>query len=140
MNNQGLRITLTGWKAVAVLAVVVGVGGFRVVSARASLDTQGRAALEDAIATRIQGRMMAGGSVTTEDDVRALLEAGEVEILSMQAHGSGEDVVVRVELEASPTLPAGTELVQYHRMEHGSVTGWRVRGETTAAAYWLAVL
>ena len=43
---SGKTVTLTGWKAVLVLVVVVGAVVFRVTTAHAKLDTQGRAALE----------------------------------------------------------------------------------------------
>ena len=47
--------------------------------------------------------------------------------------------MVKVELEPSPDLPPGTELIRYYRMEYSSLTGWRHRGNTTVVSYYLAL-
>jgi hypothetical protein len=48
MSSQSIQ--LTGWKAVVVGVLVVGAAGYRMVTARTTLDTQGRQALEQWVA------------------------------------------------------------------------------------------
>ena len=48
MSSQSIQ--LTRWKAVVVGVLVVGAAGYRMVTARTTLDTQGRQALEQWVA------------------------------------------------------------------------------------------
>jgi hypothetical protein len=138
MANPTVR--LTGWKAVAVLVLLLGFVGFRWVTARSALDSQGREALEQWIALELQRPMLADTTGDPADRAQDLLSAGKVRIRSMSAHGPLDNMVVRVELEPSADLPAGTELTRYYRMQYSSLTGWRHRGNATALSWYLAIL
>ncbi len=143
VSQPAATFTLTGWKAVAAIVVVAGFIGFRTVSARATLDTQGRAVLERYVAIRLQAGVLAAGPaapVPTEEEARALLQAGDVHIRSMRARGSGSRLVVRIELEPNPAFPVGTERVRYYRLTHSALTGWQVQAEVTRWSYWAALL
>ena len=133
MSNQSIQ--LTGWKAVIVGVLVVGAAGYGMVTARTTLDTQGRQALEEWVAGELQRPLLNDESLSLEEKGQALLDAGDVEIRSMKARGRLDNLVVRIELEPGDHLPAGTELVRYYRMEYSTISGWRHRGNTTAWAF-----
>ncbi len=134
----GKTVTLTGWKAVLVLVIVVGAVGFRVVTARAKLDTQGRAALE----AWVQGEMIRPilGDTTRSLAERgaAIVKASSVTIRSLAVRGPLDDAVVRAELAPSPSLPPGTDLVRYYRMRYSEITGWTHYGRATVLSWYLA--
>jgi hypothetical protein len=130
---------LTGWKAIPVILVVVGFGAYRFVSARQTLDTQGREELETWIAMDVIRPMLADSTTSLAERGEAILDASEVEIRELSARGPLDNLVVRVELEPNDAFPPGTELVRYYRMSHSMVTGWRHRGYATALSYYLAL-
>ena len=132
-------VTLTGWKAVAAIVVVLGFVGFRMVTARRALDTEGRQVLEEWIAGELIRPILADSARALEERGEAVLAASKVRIRSMSGHGSLDDLVVKVELEPSADLPPGTELVRYYRMEYSSITGWRHRGYASAVSYYLSI-
>jgi hypothetical protein len=132
-------VTLTGWKAVAVLVLVAGFVGFRWMTARDALNTEGRDYLEEWIALELQRPILADTTRALEERGEAVLAAANVQIRAMSGHGSLDDLVVKVELEPSADLPAGTELVRYYRMEYSSITGWTHRGDATALSYYLSI-
>ena len=134
MSNQSIQ--LTGWKAVVVGVLVVGGAGYRSVTARTTLDTQGRQALEEWVAGEIRRPLLADESVSLEEKAQAVLDAGSVEIRSMRARGPLDNLVVRIELEPGDHLPVGTELVRYYRMAYSTIGGWRHRSDATAFTFY----
>lgn len=132
-------VTLTGWKAVAAIAVVLGFVGFRMVTARQALDTQGREVLEAWIAGELMRPALADTTMGLEARGAEVLAAAGVRIRSMSGWGSLDDLVVKVELDPTGDLPSGTELTRYYRMEYSSLTGWRHRGNSTALSYYLSI-
>lgn len=133
------KITLTGWRAVAALVVVVGFIGFRYVTARKALDADGRQVLEEWIALEFQRHLLADTALSLEERGQAVLGAGNVTIRSMSARGTLARTVVKVELEPSEGLPSGTELVRYYRMSYSRITGWVHRGTASVVSYHLAL-
>lgn len=107
-------------------------------SARRSLDTQGREALEEWVSLEIRRGLLDDSGMDAEAPAQALLDAGEVPIEELSARGPLDDLVVKVELAPDPRLPEGTERVRYYRMSSSSVTGWRHRGDASTLAYQLA--
>ena len=96
--------------------LVVGAAGYRMVTARTTLDTQGRQALEEWVAGEFRRPLLSDESLSLEERGQAVLAAGEVKIRSTRARGPLDDLVARIELEPGDHLPAGTELVRYYRM------------------------
>ena len=135
---SGKTVTLTGWKAVVVLVAVVGVAGFRIMTARAKLDTQGRAALELWVQSDLIRPILADTTRSLEEKGAAALKASSVTIESLAVRGSLSNAVVRVELAPSPALPPGTKLTRYYRMRYSDLTGWTHRGDTTVLSWYLA--
>ena len=134
----GKTMTLTGWKAVLVLVVVAGVVVFRVTTARAKLDTQGRAQLEMWVQQEMIRPILADTSRSLLERGAAVLQASSVSIRSLAVRGPLNNAVVRVELAPNPALPPGTDLVRYYRMRYSDLTGWTHHGNTTVFSWWLA--
>ena len=132
-------VTLTGWKAVAAIVLVAGFVGFRWYTAREALDTAGREYLEEWIAMELARPLLADTTTSLEERGQAVLAATKVRIRSMSGRGPLDDLVVKVELEPSSDLPAGTELVRYYRLEYSTIMGWRHRADATALSYYLSI-
>ena len=135
---SGKTVTLNGWKAVLVLVIVVGAMVFRVATARAKLDTQGRAQLEAWVQSEVIRPILADTTRSLAEQGAAVLQASSVTIQSLAVHGSLSKAVVRVELAPNPALPPGTAMVRYYRMRYSSLTGWTHSGNTTALSWYLA--
>jgi hypothetical protein len=133
MSSQSIQ--LRDWKAVVVGVLVVGAAGYRMVTARTTLDTQGRQALEEWVAGEIRRPLLDEESLSLEEKGQAVLAAGGVRIRSKRAKESLDDLVVRIDLEPGDHLPAGTELVRYYRMEYSTITGWRHRSDASWFAF-----
>ena len=132
-------VTLTGWKAVAVLVLVAGFIGFRWMTARDALNTEGREYLEQWIALELQRPILADTARDLQERGEAVLGAANVQIRAMSGHGSLDDLVVKVELEPSSDLPPATELVRYYRLRYSSITGWTHRADASALSYYLSI-
>ena len=130
-------LTLTGWKAVVVLAVLVGVVVFRVRTARAQLDTQGRTALEAWVQGEIIRPILADSTRSLAQRGMAVLQASQISIRSLAVRGPLDDAVVRVELDPNPALP-DAKTVRYYRMGYSEITGWTHRGSANVLSWYLA--
>ena len=137
MSTQ--TVTLTGWKAVAAIVLVLGFVGFRFYTTRQALDTDGRQYLEEWISMELRGPLLADTTTSLEERGAAVLGAGNVTIRSLTGFGSSDDLVVKVELEPNSELPPGTELVRYYRLEYGMLTGWTHRADASALMYYMAI-
>ncbi|MHB1192717.1 MAG: hypothetical protein ACYC6F_06685 [Longimicrobiales bacterium] len=139
--SNAFTFTLTGWKAVVLILVVVAFGAFRFTRARAALEGDGRGKLEAWIVGELQRPLLADTTLALAEKGSALLEAAAaVGIRTLDARGPFDDVQVRVELEPNPALPPGFELVRYYRMRYSSLTGWSHKGRGSAMTYWLAFI
>lgn len=134
----GKTVTLSGWKAVLVLLVVVGVAGFRVMTAHAQLNTQGRAELQHWVQSELVRPIVADTTQSLAEEGAALQKANSVKVRSLKVHGPLNNAVVRVELAPSPGLPPGTPLVRYYRVQYSTISGWTPHGNATALSWYLA--
>jgi len=135
---QEKTVTLTGWKALLALVIVAGVVVFRVSTARAKLDTQGRAALEAWVQGEMIRPLLADTTRPLAERGAAIAEASSVRIRSLAVRGPLDDAVVKVELAPNAALPAGTDLVRYYRMQYSEITGWTHRGRANVLNWYLA--
>ncbi len=134
----GTTVTLSGSKAVLALVVIAGVVGFRITTAEARLDTQGRAALQRWVQAELVRPILADTTQSPVEQASALTQASSVKIQSLSVRGRLSNAVVRVELSPSPALPPGTELVRSYRMRYSEVTGWMHQGSATVLNWYLA--
>ena len=135
---SGKTVTFTGWKAVFVLVILVGAVVFRVTTARAKLDTQGRAALEAWVQGELIRPILGDSTRSLEERGAAVLQASTVTIRSLAVRGPLDDAVARVELAPGPALPPGTDLVRYYRVRYSEITGWTHAGRATVLSWYLA--
>jgi hypothetical protein len=137
MQDSG-SIKLTGKPAIAVAVLAVLAFGFQLVASRKALDDEALAPIK----LQLQGEYTSKLLPTIDPDdpdpdaVQKLLELDSIELGSVSVRGSGEDVVVRVEPRVRGALPPDGKGVRYFRMSYSSMTGWRVRTETTAFSYY----
>jgi len=138
-----MSMELKGWKAIAVLAVIAAIVGGKFLLEHRTLGTEAAEALK----LELQGEYLSGATAGLDLDAMSdsemqakgeeLLGLARLDLPSIKARGSGDDVVVRVEIRVDGKEPPDGRSVRYYRMSHSSITGWRVRSETTALSYYL---
>ena len=133
-------ITLTGGKAVLVLILLAGILAFRVMTARAKIDTQARAALETWVQNELIRPILADTGRSLAERGAAIEQATTVRIQSLAVRGSLSNAVVRVELAPNPALPKGTALTRYYRMRYSQILGWQHKGRSNVVSWYLAAL
>ncbi len=131
-------VTLTGWPAVVVLVVAVGVYGLTFLVSRKALDDEALAPIKLQLQGEYASALLPAVDPAAPDPeaVERITELDRLELTSVSARGSGEDVVVRVEPRVSGQVPPDGKEVRYYRMSYSALTGWRVRHETTAFRYY----
>jgi hypothetical protein len=135
---SGKTLRLTGGKAVLALVVLAGVAGFRIMTARVTIDTQGRAALETWVRDELIRPILADTTRSLSERGAATARASSVTIRSLEVRGPLNDAVVRVELAPSPALPPGTDLARYYHVQYSDLTGWRHHGSATTMDWFVA--
>jgi anti-sigma-K factor RskA len=142
-----IRIRVTGWKAIVVLLLAAAFVGYRYYAVQTTLETgaadelrfwlaaeymaQGLPALEDAVAR--------GDAAAAEEQAREIVARDRIEFIDMSARGAPEDLAVRVRIRVDGRAPPDGREVRYFRMRHSTVTGWRMRRETTKLGYYLTL-
>lgn len=143
-----MEIKLTGWKALAVVAAVVGVLAYRYATLSATLEEQGVDAIKDWLVVDTARRAISqledamGDLERREQRIEAIaekLDAERFEILSVTRQGLGDTIVARVEVRSERDDASAEPEVRYLSMRHASVTGWTVVRETSAWHYHLAI-
>ncbi len=137
---EDFNMKLYGPQAIAAIAIVVAIALFKFSMATKDLETSGVKELRTWIALDFQQYYQA--RYETDDSALSrsfdLRESFQFKKLSMRG-GSGQ-YIVRVELLPHPDFPPGTELVQYHSMQHSSLTGWQYKNKVKPFSYTLALL
>ena len=78
----------------------------------------------------------AGKNDQIEDLVKTISRE-RVQIVSIQARGTGDDVAVRVEIEVDGKAPPDGKRVRYFAMSHSTVVGWQYEDEISKWGYYL---
>lgn len=138
-----MKLELTGWKAIAVLAVIALVIGGKLMMERSTLATE---AAEE-IKLYLRGEYASQGlrdfdlDQMTEEGAEAkaqeLLKLEDIQFTSISARGRGDDVRVKLEIQVAGEDPPDGKRVRYYQLSHSVVTGWRVEREITALSYYL---
>jgi hypothetical protein len=131
-------VTFTGWKALLVVAALAGFAAFRIVTVRATLDTEGRAALQAWVQGDVIRPILADTTRPLEERGRRIVEASSIGIRSLDVRGPLRNMVVRAELEPHPALPVDVERVRYYRMRYSALTGWTHHGSANVLSWYLA--
>jgi hypothetical protein len=131
-------VTLTGWPAVVAIILAVGIYGLAFVASRKALDDEALAPIRLQLQGEYASALLPAVNPAAPDSeaVARLTELDQLELVSVSARGSGEDVVVRVEPRINGRVPPDGKEVRYYRMSYSTLTGWRMRYETTAFSYY----
>lgn len=142
MAGDGFTIKVRGVPALLLAAGVLAFGAWRFVAAYQTIDSGARAQIQAQLTARYVRHAVANvadGNVSPEN-VKELLSSGRVEIRSLRARGSPDDMVVRVEATVDGQTPPDGEAISYWRLSHSSLLGWRVEREARVFDWWLALL
>ncbi len=71
------------------------------------------------------------------EDLVKNISRDRVQIVSIQARGTGDDVAVRVEIEVDGKTPPDGNRVRYFAMSHSTVVGWQYEHEISKWGYYL---
>jgi hypothetical protein len=142
------RIELTGWKAILVAILILGVSGYRFYSRFPTVSDDGRAALREWLVKDYTGR---GPKALAQRvaDYRAGLpdqplelpaEMPHVEFVSVSGHGSRDAMVVRTEISVDGGPPPDDQRVRYLFLTTKVGGGWMVLAESDSFQYYEALL
>ena len=143
------RIELTGWKAVAGLAVILAITGIRLAARFPTVPDDGRETVRTWLVNDYEGRgpkalaqmvsdYRAGLPVHTPDPPAVV---PQVEFVSLGAHGSRDLMIVRAQVSVDGGPPPDDRPVRYlfltRKFDGG---GWIIMSETTAFRYYEALV
>jgi len=138
---------LTGWKAIVVIAAMLGITGYRVHARFRTPDDAGRDALHTWLVKDYQGlgpRGLAQRVAEYRAGVTSIPEpsipAPEVEFASLSAHGLREIMVVRAEVTVDGGPPPDGRPIRYLDLTTKVGGGWMVLAETNSLQYYLALI
>jgi hypothetical protein len=134
-------ITLRGWPAVIALVVIVGLYGLTFVVSRRALDEEGLTPIRQQLIGEYTAALLPDVDPQDPDPaaVERLTALERIEFASVSVRGFGSDVIVRVEPRVDGEPPPDGRSARYFRMSYSSLTGWRMRGQTTAWRYYTRV-
>jgi hypothetical protein len=142
------RIDLTGWKAVAIAALILAVSGYRLYSRFQTVPDDGREALRTWLVKDYTGKGpkdlarraadYRAGLPDRPPDVPTVLP--RVEFVSLSAHGMRDAMIVRCEISADGGGPPDGKPVRYLHLTAKPGGGWMVLSEGDSYEYYVALL
>ena len=143
-----IKLQLSGWKAIAVIGIVVAVAGYRFMAVRTTLETGGADELKMWVLAdyvrqglpALEQALESGDMQAAEEQAQQLIAAERIQFTEMKARGTPDDLVVRVKIRVDGGAPPDGREVRYFRMSHSTITGWRMERETTKLGYYLKLL
>lgn len=142
MSIRNTEVQLTGWKAIAVCLLVVSFVIWKYLAANQALQAQGANDIRQWIAgeyTQYHADALQDYSRSAEERAELLGAIQNVQLQSLQARGSAERLIVKVEIEPSLATPPGSSLVRYYEVSFDPLTQ-RVtyRRDSSAFSYRMA--
>jgi hypothetical protein len=142
------RIELTGWKAIVIAVLILGVSGYRVYSRFQTVSDGGRAALREWIVKDYTGRGPKALAKRVADYRAGLpdepLEVPEVlpnvDFVSLSAHGSRDAMIVRTEISVDGGPPPDGQPVRFLFLTTKPEGGWMVLSESDSFRYYEVLL
>jgi hypothetical protein len=142
------RFELTGWKAVAGLAVFLAIGGVRLAMRFPAIPDDGRKTVRTWLVKDYEGRgpkamaqivsdYRAGPPVYAPEPPAV---APKVEFVSLGAHGWRDATVVRAEVSVDGGSPPDARPVRYLHLTTKFDGGWMVTSETSSFSYYEALV
>jgi hypothetical protein len=138
------RIELTGWKAIVVAVLILGVSGNRVYSRFQTVSDDGRGALREWLVKDYTGRgpkalaQRVAAYHAGVPDALDLQPASipHVEFVSVSAHGLRDAMVVRTEISVDGGPPPDGQPVRYLFLTTKPEGGWMVLSESDSFNYY----
>jgi hypothetical protein len=142
------RIKLTGWKAILVTVLILGVTGYRFYSRFPTVTDDGREALRLWLAKDYTGRgpkdlakrVAAYRAGLPDQPPTAPAVEPNVELVSLSAHGSRDAMVVRSQVSVDGGVPPDGQPVRYLFLTTKVGGGWMVMSESDSFRYYTALL
>ena len=142
------RIELTGWKAIVVAVLILGVSGYRFYSRFQTVSDGGQEALRTWLVKDYTGRGPKALAKRVADYRAGLpqqpldLPAVEpnVEFVSVSAHGSRDAMIVRTEISVDGGPPPDGQPVRYLFLTTKYEGGWMVLSESDSFQYYETLL
>ncbi len=154
-NGRGgaMEVKLTGVNAVIAIVLLGGFAVYRVSAMQTELKTDALQELKLFLAAEyakkgaadLSGALESGQPMSGQEAVaptNALLATQRITFPSVSARGvwqGGGEVVAKVQIQVDGGPPPDGDSVRYYRMRYRSLSGWEVKGRTSAWAYWLKV-
>jgi hypothetical protein len=142
------RIELTGWKAIVVAVLILGVSGYRISTRIRTVNDEGQQALRSWLVKDYTGRGPKALAKRVADYRAGLaqqpldLPAAEpdVEFVSVSGHGGRDAMVVRTEISVDGGPPPDGQPVRYLFLTTKYEGGWMVLSESDSFRYYEILL
>jgi hypothetical protein len=138
------RIELTGWKAIVVAVLILGVSGYRLSTRFRTVNDEGQQALRTWLVKDYTGRGPKALAKRVADyraglpdqplEVPAVMP--HVEFVSLSAHGLRDAMVVRTEISVDGGPPPDGQPVRYLFLTTKPEGGWMVLSESNSFHYY----
>jgi hypothetical protein len=142
------RIELTGWKAIVVAALILAVGGVRIMMRFQTVPEEGKGALREWLVKDYTGRGpkdlarfvadYRAGVPVQPPEVPAV--DPRVEFTAIAAHGSSDTMIVRCEISVDGGGPPDGMPVRFLFLTTKPGGGWMVLSESDSFNYYTALL
>ena len=142
------NISLSGWKAIAGLALILVIPGIRLAIRFQTVPDEGRDAIRAWLVDEYEGRGMKA-LVKMANDYQAGMPlhiperpavAPDVNLVSVAAHGSPGSMIARVEVTVDGAGPPDELPVRYLHLVRKFGGGWMVTSETSEFRYYQALI
>jgi hypothetical protein len=142
------RIELTGWKAIVVGLLILGVTGYRIYSRFPTVSDDGREALRTWLVKDYTGRGPKALAKRVADYRAGLPDqpadapavAPHVDFVSLSAHGLRDDMIVRTEISVDGGPPPDGQPIRYLFLTTKPEGGWMVFSESDSFKYYEVLL
>lgn len=133
------EIKLKGWPAVLVIVGVLSFGIWRIFNAHADLESGATEKLKQWITAEYHRDALKHYENTPELLMEKMREIEKLEFEAIDARGTPDNMVVRVQVAPNPAEPAGAKHERYFRMQHDNLTGWHFKREVGVINWWMAL-
>lgn len=141
------RIELTGWRAIVVAVLILGVSGYRFYTRFQTVSDDGRGALREWLVKDYTGRGPKALAKRVADYRAGLPDRPlelptvmpHVDFVSLSAHGSRDAMVVRTEISVDGEPPPDGRPVRYLFLTTRPAGGWMVLSESDSFNYYEAL-
>jgi hypothetical protein len=138
------RIELTGWKAIVVAILILGVSGYRISTRFRTVNDEGQQALRSWLVKDYTGRgpkalakrVAAYRAGLPDQPLNAPAVEPHVDFVSLSAHGWRDSMIVRTEISVDGGPPPDGQSVRYLFLTTRYEGGWMVLSESDSFKYY----